>query len=187
MHIRALTVTDAAAYRDLRLRMLRDHPSAFTSSLDEDSQKPLSWTEKRIVAGHDSPHDLVLGAFADSGDLVGAVGLAVELRAKVRHKARLFGMYVAQEASSNGVGRALLEYCVERASAIPGLEQINLTVTSTNERAVRLYAAAGFETFGLEKRAIKVDGTYYSKTHMVLYLDGWPSTQRMHAVFYPHG
>ncbi len=170
MQIRALTLRDAVAYRELRLRMLREHPDAFTSSFDEDEQKPLSWIERRIVAGTDSPHDFVLGAFGESGELVGTVGLAVDARAKERHKARLFGMYVAQEASTHGVGRALLAQCIERARSIPGLEQVHLTVTSTNGRAVRLYEAAGFRAFGLEERAIKVGDTYYPKTHMTRFL-----------------
>lgn len=170
MQIRVLTLRDAGPYRELRLRMLREHPDAFTSSYEEDSQKPLSWIERRIVAGDDSPHDFVLGAFTGEGYLVGTVGLAVDTRAKERHKARLFGMYVASEASANGVGRALLSQCLERARTIPRLEQIHLTVTSTNARAVRLYEAAGFRAFGLEERAIKVGTTYYPKTHMVIYL-----------------
>ena len=59
---------------------------------------------------------------------------------------------------------------------IPGLEQINLTVTATNARAVRFYEAAGFRTFGMEERALKIDGAYYPKAHMVLYLRPSPRT-----------
>jgi RimJ/RimL family protein N-acetyltransferase len=36
---------------------------------------------------------------------------------------------------------------------------------------VRLYEAAGFRTFGVEERALKIDGAYHPKAHMVLYLD----------------
>ena len=171
MKIRQLTVVDASPYHELRLRMLREHADAFTSSVEEDSQKPLTWIEKRIVPGKDSPHDFVLGAFADSGELIGIVGLAVERRAKQRHKGVLFGMYVAAEASAGGIGRALLSDCLDRARAIPGLEQINLTVTATNERARRFYEAAGFRAFGIEERAIKVGNAYYPKAHMVIHLD----------------
>ncbi len=48
------------------------------------------------------------------------------------------------------------------------LEQLVLTVTRTNEAAAKLYKSAGFVTFGLEPRAIKVDGAYFDKEHMVL-------------------
>jgi RimJ/RimL family protein N-acetyltransferase len=170
MQIRQLTAIDAAPYHELRLRMLREHADAFTSSFEEDSRKPLSWIEKRIGPGKDSPHDFVLGAFDESDSLVGIVGLAVETRIKQRHKGVLFGMYVAAEASANGVGRALLSHCLDRARAIPGLEQINLTVTATNERARKFYETAGFRAFGVEERALKIGDAYYPKAHMVMYL-----------------
>ena len=69
------------------------------------------------------------------------------------------------------VSGALLDRCLDRARAIPDLEQIDLTVTATNARAVRFYEAAGFRTFGVEEHALKIDGAYYPKAHMVLYLD----------------
>ena len=170
MQIRELVASDAAPYTALRLRMLREYAEAFTSSFEEDAGKPLTWVQKRISPGTDAPHDFVLGAFDDSGALIGSVGLSVETRTKQHHKALLFGMFVAPEHSSGGVGRALLQVCLDRARTIPALEQINLTVTTTNQRAVRFYEAAGFRTFGVEERALKIDGAYYPKAHMVLYL-----------------
>ena len=112
----------------------------------------------------------MLGAYSDSHALIGTVGFSVEVRQKQRHKGLLFGMYVAPEANSRGVGRALLAACLARARSVPGIEQINLTVTATNERALRLYEAAGFRAFGVEQRAIRVGGAYHAKAHMVLYL-----------------
>ena len=45
-----------------------------------------------------------------------------------------------------------------------------LTVTRTNQAAAKLYKAAGFVTFGLEPRAIKVGGEYFDKEHMIVFL-----------------
>jgi RimJ/RimL family protein N-acetyltransferase len=171
MQIRQLERDDALPYHVLRLRMLRLYPDAFTSSYKEDSLKPLAWAERRITPGDESPHDFVLGAFADSGEMIGSVGLAVETRMKQRHKALLFGMYVAPEAGSQGIGRALLSACLDRVRGIPGLEQIYLTVTASNDRARKLYEAAGFATFGIEERAIKVGSAYFAKAHMVMRFD----------------
>ena len=173
MQIRQLERDDAADYHALRLRMLRIYPDAFTSSYEEDSRKPVAWAEERI-AGSGSPHDFVLGAFDAKNTLIGSVGLSVESRMKQRHKAMLFGMYVAPESEARGVGRALLAGCLERALGVPGLEQINLSVTATNDRARRLYEMAGFSVFGIEERAIKVGAEYFAKAHMTLRL---PSMQ----------
>ena len=76
MHIRQLGIADAAACHALRLRMLRIHPDAFTSSFEEDVEKPLSWVEQRLVPGAAAPDDFVLGAF-DAGDqLIGSASRA---------------------------------------------------------------------------------------------------------------
>lgn len=169
IEIRVLSRADAPAYSALRLRMLREYPEAFTSSFEEDSLKPMSWAESRLSAPPQSPHNFVLGAF-EGATLIGSVGLAVEHRIKQRHKALLFGMFVAPEAAGRGVGRSLLVACIERARAIPDLELVNLTVTTTNERTYGFYAAAGFRTFGIEEAAIRVAGIYHAKAHMVLAL-----------------
>ena len=41
VEIRLLTDADAARWRDLRLRMLREHPDAFGSSYEEALARPL--------------------------------------------------------------------------------------------------------------------------------------------------
>lgn len=175
MDIRQLGVTDAPTYHALRLRMLRIYPDAFTSSYEEDIQKPLAWVEQRLAPSSGSPANFVLGAFAVDAALVGSIGFSVESRGKQQHNGFIFGMYVAPEFAAQGIGRALLGRCIERARRIPGVEQINLTVTATNERARRLYETAGFTAFGIEDHAIKVGDVYYAKAHMVLRLDRSPT------------
>ena len=170
IEIRQLAADDAPAYRQLRLRMLDLYPDAFTSSVDEDIQHPLKWTESRIAWSAWAPDNFVLGAFGQSGELIGAVGITRESRIKQLHKATLFGMFVAPEHAGTGTGRALLENCLARCRASPGLMQVNLTVTTSNRRACAFYQAAGFLAFGIEERAILVDAVFYDKTHMTLRL-----------------
>jgi ribosomal protein S18 acetylase RimI-like enzyme len=166
--IRGLAEADAAEYRELRLRALREHPDAFTSSFEEDSLKPMEWSRQRLSPRPEAPHDFVLGAFAD-GKLVGILGMFVEQRMKVRHIGEVFGMYVAPEYGGHGVGRLLVDACVTKAREA-GLEQLRLTVTESNARAKSLYERAGFRAFGVEHNAVKVDGRYYDKCHMALAL-----------------
>ena len=161
MDIRQLGEDDAAGYRELRLRGLREHPEAFTSSYEEERDKPLEWTVSRVKA------DVVLGAHIDRR-LVGVLGMSVEPRGKIRHKGHVFGMYVAPEHAGRGVGRALVAECIARARLIPGLELLQLTVTEGNVRAKSLYEKAGFRAFGLERNALKLGGRYFDKCHMSL-------------------
>jgi ribosomal protein S18 acetylase RimI-like enzyme len=150
----------------LRLRALAEHPEAFTSSHDEESSKPVAAMAARLA-----PHgaEAVWGAFAD-GRLVALAGLARETRIKNRHKATVFGMYVAPECAGRGIGAALLAQVVGEARRQPGLRQLVLTVTDGNAAAVRLYEKAGFRSFGVEPAAICIDGSYYGKNHMILFL-----------------
>lgn len=162
MQIRLLTAADAPAYRALRLRGLREHPQAFTSSYDEDLQHPEQIAAARLA----SATHAFWGAFVGA-KLVGIVGLERERRAKNRHKATVVGMFVAGEAAGRGVGRGLLAALLVQARG-EGLESLVLTVTEGNDKARRLYEAAGFRSFGIEPRAIQVDGRAYAKNHMVL-------------------
>lgn len=167
--IRALGVEDLAAYRALRLRGLVEHPEAFTSSANEEAAKPASELARRLGPDPSAPHDVVLGAFA-AGALVGLVGLDVDPRIKVRHRGHVFGMYVPVEHAGHGVGTRLIDTLVAHAERAPGLTQLVLTVTATNDGARRLYERAGFAAFGREPRAILVAGTAYDKLHMIRHL-----------------
>ncbi len=164
--IRRLEPDDVAVYRELRLRGLKEHPDAFTSGHDEEAAKPPSVTEARLAP---EAAARMWGAFVD-GTLVGAVGLRLEPRVKIRHKGEVFGMYVARERADCGVGAALLSHLIGEARRMPGLEQLVLTVTQTNAAARTLYEKFGFRSFGIEPRALRVDDGYFDKNHMILYL-----------------
>ena len=124
---------------------------------------------KRLARSPEAPDNFVLGAFSDAR-LIGIVGVSVEPRPKTQHKANVFGMYVAPEYAGRGVGQKLLTACIERAREIPGLEQLQLTVTDSNARAKSLYEKAGFRVFGLEQNALKIGQQYFHKCHMALVL-----------------
>jgi ribosomal protein S18 acetylase RimI-like enzyme len=164
MPIRRLTPDDAPAWRALRLRGLREHPEAFTSSAEEDEHQPPEAARARLA----SPDAMFWGAFED-GRLCGIVGLERERRAKSRHKATVVGMYVAADCAGRGHGRALLQALLAEAGAA-GLGSLVLTVTEGDGPARRLYEAAGFRAFGTEPHAIVVGGRPLGKVHMVLLL-----------------
>ena len=68
------------------------------------------------------------------------------------------------------MARALLALLIEIASRDPALEQIHLAVTSAQPAAGRLYRSAGFETYGVERRGLKVGETYLDHDQMALRL-----------------
>lgn len=79
-------------------------------------------------------------------------------------------MYVAPRNRGAGFGRILVEEAIEWARKWEGIEQVHLTVVTTNESAKEIYSLLGFETYGTEKRALKLGDTYFDEDLMVLFL-----------------
>jgi ribosomal protein S18 acetylase RimI-like enzyme len=164
--VRRLAPIDAPAYRALRLRGLDERPDAFTSSAEAEAAKPLSAAEARLAP---EGQDVVFGAFVDEA-LAGVVGFSREQRLKNRHIAAVFGMFVAPEFRRRGIGRALIRHLVASTKQQPGLEQLVLTVTQSNEAARTLYESEGFRSYGVEPRALRIEDRYYDKNHMVRFI-----------------
>ncbi len=103
-------------------------------------------------------------------------GFYRERRAKRRHIGWVWGVFVAPESRGQGIGHALLAQLVERAAAQPGVQAIRLSVATSQESARHLYRSLGFEPFGVERRALQVNGGYVDEEHLLLALpDGPPS------------
>jgi GNAT superfamily N-acetyltransferase len=164
MQIRRLVPSDAMAYRALMLEAYTLAPESYTSTVAERVEQPLGWWAARMA---DTPqaHELVIGAFVD-GQLAGAAGLAFEQRERTRHKSTLFGMYVRPPARRAGLARAIVHEVLQQARQVPPTVLVQLTVTASNEDAVRLYADCGFVPFGTEPLAVRLGDRYIAKTHM---------------------
>ncbi|WP_353761517.1 GNAT family N-acetyltransferase [Bacillus cereus group sp. RP43] len=89
---------------------------------------------------------------------------------KLSHRANIVAMYIKPEKRGIGLGKALISKAVEKADNLEGIEQIYLSVVTTNIPAKKLYASCEFEVFGKDKKALKFDNTYYDEEHMVLFL-----------------
>lgn len=164
--IRPLTPDDAAAFQALRLRGLRESPASFGSSYEEEVDRPLE-----VVAERMSGDTVVYGAW-DGDALVGVGGLYRATNRKARHRATVWGMYVAPEARGRGLGRALLEAVVAHARTVDGVHRLELGVETTNAAARQLYLRFGFTPYGVQPDAYRDAGISYDAELMTLELDG---------------
>ena len=170
LEIRPLTEADAPAWRELRLRMLRDHPDVFGSSWEEFEQQSLEEVAQRMRERNSPPDNALFGAFAD-GKLIGSTGLHREEGAKDRHKAMIWGVYTAPEARGKGVGHALMQAAIAQARSTPGVERLILAVATHNTAARALYVSLGFTPWGLERHALKLPDRYIDEEYFALELD----------------
>lgn len=99
-----------------------------------------------LEARSESENQIMLLAVVD-GAIVGTAGIeAVGRKYKVRHRAE-FGISVDREYWGLGIGRALMDACIECAKKA-GYLQLELDVVADNDRAIALYKSGGFTEYG---------------------------------------
>jgi len=161
--VRPFLPDEASVLREIRLEALADTPPAFAERVDV----------ARAMDGEDFTDALaegsVWGAFLE-GACVGMAGLARFVGSNVEHKATVWGVYVSPSGrGSTGAAEALFKAIIAHA-ADTGLEVLELGVGDFNDRAKRFYARMGFQPYGFEHRAVKLDGRYYDEVLMSLHL-----------------
>lgn len=158
MEIRVLSDEDTTAWREVRLRMLSEHPEAFGEDAADFAARSDDELRRRIRDGN------VVGAWLE-GNLVGTVGWFCGRGRKRAHIAEIWGMYVSPEARRTGAGRALLRAAVD-ASKAAGVSVWELGVEELNTGAIALYESEGFERWGVEPDAYRFDRTSVNIIHM---------------------
>lgn len=139
---------DAAAV--LEVFVLTHAQTDFLLSGPEESPMPEDQEALYLQAKKDSPDEIEILALVD-GHPAGLAGIGrIGSRLKVRHRADL-GISIDREFWGLGIGRALLEACLELAREA-GYAQVELDVVSDNDRAIDLYQKAGFVEYGRNPR-----------------------------------
>jgi ribosomal protein S18 acetylase RimI-like enzyme len=167
MDLRFLAASDLNAYWNIRLEALESEPEAFGSSAEE--HRALTREEIAQRISFDPSNKFVVGAFVGER-LIGTAGFFRNKGLKERHKGHIWGVYVTRDARDKRVGRDMLRMLLESATTIEGIEQIMLSVGTGQRAAVSLYRALGFESYGCERRALKIGERYVDEEHMVLFL-----------------
>ncbi|MBU9723751.1 GNAT family N-acetyltransferase [Bacillus alkalicola] len=164
--IKQLDVSDATVYWDLRLEGFKTNPKAFANTYEEaiKRENPIDTAKKQLS----SKSSYTFGAFIN-GELMGSATLMLSQYKKMAHKGDILGMYVSPKARKAGVGKKLVEAVIVQGKKC-GLEQLRLMVVSDNEAAKAFYKTFGFETYGIEKNAIKYEGEYFDEDLMVLFI-----------------
>jgi ribosomal protein S18 acetylase RimI-like enzyme len=138
VRLRRLRGDEVEPLRELRLRALREDPTAFAETFEEARARPLgdwaSWIadESRVIV-----------VAIDGRRWVGMVAC----RLLGETSTWLTALWVEPAARGTGLGRWLIEAVAEWARE-RGRAAVELSVTTNNQAAATLYARAGFAETG---------------------------------------
>lgn len=160
--IRQLKTSDYEAFSELRSLALATNPTSFWAT--EIEERPIR--EKRFNTTVDHPENFMLGLFIDD-QLVSILGFMREEKIKLNHKGYIWGVFTHPDHRGKGHGESLMDLAIKLVFEIKGVLQINLSVAALNMAAKNLYLKMGFEIYGEEKRASKVNGDFYDELYLV--------------------
>jgi len=165
--IRALTVHDATTYTDMLLEAVREAPLSFGTPYEDIAGNPHLPAQVQRSLSQPTIRP-VLCAFNEEGVPRGMITLERIQLTYMSHKASVLTLYVAPDARRQGIATALLHRLFVVARTMIGLEQVAVSVLSTNIPALSLYSNNGFIPAYVEERGIKYGEKYASVTHMLL-------------------
>ena len=140
MRVRHVLAHEADRLREIRLRSLATDPEAFGATFEGDASRPADWWQR----GASRSERGAQRTFVIVDDEDRWLGMAlVRPDDESPGDAVINAMWVAPEARRQGMGRALLEACVDWARE-HRFRAVNLAVRSVNAPARAAYAAAGF-------------------------------------------
>ncbi len=178
--MRAARRGDALDALALRRRILEEGGGFIT--LPAELTKELGDEEALILGcSGDAGVYLVARMRPDEGDVappMRVAGLLVAttgLLTRMRHAAKLEVM-VDPAWRRHGIGRALMEACIDWAERSPVVEKLSLNVFADNAPAIALYRSLGFVEEGRRVREYKdPDGSYRDDVLMCRFTDRRPS------------
>lgn len=142
--VRPITSTDWPAYRELRLKALKESPQAFGSTWQQEILLPEQDWSARAIASESGQS--ARGFFAISKDEVcGLVWCLIS--DSDPHVANIYSLWTDPSVRGQGAGRRLLEKCIAWTNG-KGVRHIRLSVTQDESPAMQLYKSQGFCTVG---------------------------------------
>ena len=152
----------------LRLEALREEPAAFASSYEDELAFRDEVWRTRLTSAFERDGNRTFFAEVD-GALIGMAGAGWSSKAKLRHVAEVYGVYVSPQMRGRGIASRLMRRLLEELRSLGHIEKVRLDVNAESRAAVRLYKKLDFAIVGTARRKLKVDGRYYDLHMMELH------------------
>ena len=145
MRIHTVQRRDWREYREIRLAALKDAPSAFASTWQEEASLTAAQWMERAQRSEDGDTLTIVIAADDAGRWV---GLAGGYRPGGRRAdAELISMWVAPDCRGHNIGPELVRAVLAWAESHQA-DSVGLWVNEANRPAISLYEKAGFRRTG---------------------------------------
>lgn len=146
-----------------------DRETLFLAREPDEFHLTVNDEEAFIKQALDDENRLFLVAEVD-GEIVGNCTVArVATGYRYRHRAS-FGIAIIERFWGQGIGKKMMQACIQWC-VLQDVEQMELEVVSTNERAIALYRNFGFEIYGTKEKSLKyANDTYADEYFMILFL-----------------
>ena len=161
IEIKTLKMSDVQDFRTIRLSALEKSPKMFGSSYSAEVDKSLLFFEACLS------NSTVFGVY-HKNKIIGLATLTQEVGAKFSHKAHLSSVFIEPEFQQQGIATQLLNTIIKYSKN--KIEQILLTVADDNTSAIHLYEKFGFQTYGIEQKALKDNDEYMDERLMKLFV-----------------
>ncbi|MDL2220006.1 GNAT family N-acetyltransferase, partial [Ruminococcaceae bacterium OttesenSCG-928-O06] len=114
------------------------------------------------------PSGTILVAEEEDGRLVGYLQAIGRPQARLRHVVSI-NVGILQSHTGRGLGAELFTFLEEWARTA-GVHRLDLSVMTTNPRALKLYQKLGFAREGVKRRSMLVGGEYVDEILMAKWL-----------------
>ena len=161
IQIEILGINELKDFRTIRLSALKNVPKMFGSTYVVEIDKPAIFFENCLSSS------TVFGAY-HKNKIIGIATFTQESGIKFSHKAYLSSIFIEPEFQGKRVASQLLKEILEYSKT--KVEQILLTVADDNQPAIHLYKKLGFQTYGIESKALKDNEEYVDEILMKIFL-----------------
>lgn len=169
--IRPLELEDFSQFLVIQREALAKSPELFGSDYDWFDSLSILSIEQRFEKYLNFPYTYLLGAFSPAGNIMGMIGFSTDYASsKLRHKGRVWGLYVIEDFRGAGIASKLMDTVIETARDVLGCEQIHCSVSSQNQASYNLYLRLGFTIYGTEIHAMKIGESYVDEYLMAKFL-----------------
>ena len=159
--VRPLNSDDWEAFRNLRLKALREEPIAYGISVDDEAGKSdEEWKSICSDAFHGNGKWFFVAEH--EGKLIGMLGATELFGTHMRHQVEICSAFVEASFRKQGVLTEMYIGLRRRLEEVPYLEQMIVWVTLyENQKSKSLFENFGFILAGTLSRTVKFEDKYY--------------------------